>query len=32
MGFVVGHTDWSRMTSSTTGESALTQTKYIYDT
>lgn len=29
IGFVVGQTDWSRMTDPTFGESALTQTKYI---
>lgn len=29
VGFVVGHTDWSRMTDPTFGESALTKTKYI---
>lgn len=30
IGFVVGHTDWRRMTDPTFGESALTQTKYIW--
>ena len=29
VGFVVGQTDWSRMTDPTFGESALTKTKYI---
>lgn len=29
LGFVVGQTDWSRMTDPTFGESALTETKYI---
>jgi len=29
VGFVVGQTDWSRMTDPTKGQSALTQTKYI---
>ncbi|KAI9554282.1 hypothetical protein GHT06_019554 [Daphnia sinensis] len=29
LGFVVGQTDWSRMTDPTFGESALTKTKYI---
>ncbi|EEB20176.1 hypothetical protein Phum_PHUM604570 [Pediculus humanus corporis] len=29
IGFVVGQTDWSRMTDPTFGESALTRTKYI---
>ena len=29
MGFVVGQTDWNRMTDPTFGESALTRTKYI---
>ncbi|KAF0300650.1 YLP motif-containing protein 1 [Amphibalanus amphitrite] len=29
MGFVVGQTDWNRMTDPTFGESALTKTKYI---
>ncbi|VVC94427.1 unnamed protein product [Leptidea sinapis] len=29
IGFVVGQTDWNRMTDPTMGSSALTQTKYI---
>lgn len=29
VGFVVGHTDWNRMTDPTFGGSALTRTKYI---
>lgn len=29
LGFVVGQTNWSRMTDPTFGESALTKTKYI---
>lgn len=29
MGFVVGHTDWSRMMDPTGGRRALTKTKYI---
>lgn len=29
IGFVVGQTDWNRMTDPTLGSSALTQTKYI---
>lgn len=28
-GFVVGQTDWNRMMDPTSGQSALTQTKYI---
>ena len=29
LGFVVGQTDWNRMTDPLNGESALTKTKYI---
>lgn len=29
LGFVLGQTDWSRMTDPTMGQSALTKTKYI---
>lgn len=30
VGFVVGQTDWRRMTDPTFGDSALTKTKYIW--